>query len=52
MEQYSFEEISVITGSSSAALRKKYERLRKKTDSAKKADERVGCAHGEVAESN
>ncbi|MFC6653465.1 RNA polymerase sigma factor [Paenibacillus rhizoplanae] len=30
IEQYSFEEISVITGSSSAALRKKYERLRKK----------------------
>lgn len=51
IEQYSFEEISMITGSSSAALRKKYERLRKKLIQ-QKADERGGCAHGEVAESN
>ena len=51
IEQYSFEEISLITGSSSAALRKKYERLRKKMIQ-QKADERGGCAHGEVAESN
>ncbi|WP_341346556.1 RNA polymerase sigma factor [Paenibacillus sp. FSL H3-0469] len=51
IEQYSFEEISMITGSSSAALRKKYERLRKKLIQ-QKANERGGCTHGEVAESN
>lgn len=51
IEQYSFEEIAMITGSSSAALRKKYERLRKKLIQ-EKADEGGGCAHGEVAESN
>lgn len=50
VEQYSFEEIAMITGSSSAALRKKYERLRKKLI-RQKADE-GGCARGEVAESN
>uniref|UniRef100_UPI00403FAE5D RNA polymerase sigma factor n=1 Tax=Paenibacillus sp. FSL K6-1096 TaxID=2921460 RepID=UPI00403FAE5D len=51
IEQYSFEEIAMITGSSSAALRKKYERLRKKLIQ-QKADEGGGCAHGEVAKSN
>ncbi|OMF92469.1 RNA polymerase subunit sigma [Paenibacillus sp. FSL R7-0337] len=51
IEQYSFEEISMITGSSSAALRKKYERLRKKLIQ-QKADEGRECAHGEMAESN
>ncbi|WP_238654087.1 RNA polymerase sigma factor [Paenibacillus piscarius] len=51
VEQYSFEEIAMITGSSSAALRKKYERLRKKLIQ-QKADEGGGCARGEVAESN
>ncbi|QUL55601.1 sigma-70 family RNA polymerase sigma factor [Paenibacillus tritici] len=51
VEQYSFEEIALITGSSSAALRKKYERLRKKLIQ-QKANEGGGCTHGEVAESN
>lgn len=51
IEQYSFEEISMITGSSSPALRKKYERLRKKLIQ-QKADEGRECAHGEMAESN
>ncbi|MEK3688738.1 RNA polymerase sigma factor [Paenibacillus sp. FSL R10-2736] len=50
VEQYSFEEIAQITGSSSAALRKKYERLRRKLIQ-QKANE-GGCTRGEVAESN
>ncbi|OMF21966.1 RNA polymerase subunit sigma [Paenibacillus sp. FSL H8-0259] len=50
IEQYSFEEIAQITGRSSAALRKKYERLRRKLIQ-QKANE-GGCTRGEVAESN
>ncbi|MNB98662.1 ECF RNA polymerase sigma factor SigW [compost metagenome] len=50
VEQYSFDEIAQITGRSSVALRKKYERLRKKLVQ-QKANE-GGCSHGEVAESN
>lgn len=50
VEQYSFDEIAQITGHSSVALRKKYERLRKKLVQ-QKANE-GGCSHGEVAESN
>lgn len=49
VEQYSFEEIAQITGHSSAALRKKYERLRKKLIQQK--EDKGGYQHGEMAES-
>ncbi|WP_054943734.1 RNA polymerase sigma factor [Paenibacillus ihuae] len=49
IEQYSFEEIAQITGRSSAALRKKYERLRKKLIQQK--EDEGGYHHGEMAES-
>ncbi|WP_379133934.1 RNA polymerase sigma factor [Paenibacillus sp. sgz500958] len=49
VEQYSFEEIAQITGRRPAALRKKYERLRKKLIQQKEYE--GGYHHGEVADS-
>ncbi|WP_239004787.1 RNA polymerase sigma factor [Paenibacillus tepidiphilus] len=48
VEQYSFEEMAEITGRSPAALRKRYERLRKKLIQQK--ENKGGYLHGEVAE--
>lgn len=50
VEQYTFEEMAQITGKSSAALRKRYERLRKKL--IRQKENEGGIRHGEMGQSN